>query len=218
MRSLFMCAALLAAPAANAALVTYDYVGAEYDYYADGVGVEDFDDRWLSASQNHVSGWITLDTDMLGGSINNVTYAGGYMDPVECGDDPETECPPTPLHSWSFFDGVTINGVPGENEFVLSSDIRFSTDGAGNIVSWDFFFDADPDALVLSSRRGDVRAEGACGGMEIDIACARSSVAGTWTRRDATPVPEPSAFALMAAVLGGLAFIRRKELKATLLG
>lgn len=197
--------------------MTHDYVDAEYDYLATGEGVENFDDRWLNASQNRVTGWITLDTDQLGGSINNVTYSGSYLDPAECEDAYGGPCPPTPLHSWSFADGGTTNGVPGGNQFFIDSIIRFSTDSSGNLVSWFLDFMGDPDALILSSARGDIRLEGRCTDLEGDYVCARSSQAGTWTRRDVTPVPEPSAFALMAAVLGGLAVVRRRELKAALL-
>lgn len=205
----------LIAPAANAALVTYDYVGAEYDYIATGEGVENFDDRWLNGSQNRVTGWITLDTDQLGGSIDNVTYSGSYLDPAECVEDPSW-CLPTPLHSWSFSDGGTTNGVPGGSEFFIDSIVQFATDGSGNLLSWFFDFMGDPDALIVSSTRGDIRLAGRCSDDEGGYVCASSSQAGTWTRRDVTPVPEPSAFGLMAAVLGALAVVRRRELKAAL--
>jgi hypothetical protein len=204
MRTIAIVLALLA-PAANAALVTYEYRGAEYNYIATEQPSEDdwyvFNNPWLNAEQNYVTGWITFDDAFFGGSISNVAYEGDWDEPLEC--ELDDSCDPTPVHSWSFFDGVTQNGSPGTGYFFNGGIIQFSTDASGNLVSWFLDFYGDPEAIIVSNH-GDVRLEGQCTDDESGYLCARSSRAGTWTK-----VPEPGALALLAIPLCGILLARR---------
>jgi hypothetical protein len=201
---------VLIVPAANAALVTYDYRGTDYTYIATEQPTETNDGRefgnpWFDRTQNYVTGWITIDTDFLpGGSLKNVSVDDYWNDPDACPDDNPGCATPSVLHAWSFFDGVFTNGHPaGENEFFNGGFVRFTTDNAGNFLSWNFNLIGDPEALIIRNG-GDIRLFLDCTDSEGDQKCANSSRSGTWTRRQ---VPEPGALVL---AMGGLLLAKRR--------
>jgi hypothetical protein len=109
------------------------------------------------------------------------------------------------VSGWIMID--TANGHPGgQNEFFNGGSVQFTTDHAGNFLSWNFGFIGDPEALDIASR-GDFRLYLGCTDVSGDQLCARSSSSGTWTMRK---VPESGSLAMALAGLAGVLLVRRK--------
>jgi len=212
MRNLFLGLICLSATAAQAALVTYEYRGADYDFIVD----RDFDptvtrNPWDDRTQDFISGYLTFDTDYLpGGSLSNASFsvsAPGFA--AGCGIP---GCSNTAIHDYEFFDGVFTHGVvAGNHEFLAFQDFSFTTDAYGNIAEWNLDLLGDPSELVISSRRGDARLLSTCGDGEDrrdHYVCVRSSGIGSWRKVDE---PGTLGLALGALVLVPLLWNRRRR-------
>jgi hypothetical protein len=199
MRSLLLC--LLAAPAANAALVTYEYQGSPYTtvvQHEDSDGY--WNNRWRNATQDFVTGSLTFDTDRL--NLRNASYEGEWFYPEDCED-----CV-SPLVAWQFFDGVTENSSASAGYFFLGGYIRFTTDAEGNFLTWGFKFFGDPESLSVANR-GDFRTDPMCPDDQTGYLCARSSEAGTWRK-----VPEPAAWMLLGIGLIAIRLLSVRPMRA----
>jgi len=208
MRTLLACLALIA-PVANAAIVKYEYTGAQYDYYADASSDPMFQfNPWAGVAQDYMTGWFLLDTDLLpGGSNANVTVSHTIDQFAEC-DEPDECIPLIPDHYFS--DGVyeQYPGVQFPSFEAVAMVFQFTTDANGDLAWWHILMSDDEvyDQWITSD--GDRRYFPPCGNpFIVNNVCVKSSQAGTWVQ---TPVPEPGAFALMgAAMLLGIARFRR---------
>jgi hypothetical protein len=205
-----MVAMLLAAPAAQAALVTYEYQGSEFDHIAtvelDPTLIEN---PWLERTQNSFSGFVTFDTDALPGAALANAVVSVYTN--EFNDCEAPGCVAGAVYDFGFHDGVFEHDIVNVDEWFFAWQlIEFAFDGDGNIASWHIELAGDP-ALMQISSQGAVRRSSPCGeGLtgEDWITCASSSQAGTWTR---TTVPEPSSLAIALAALAGCAMARRRR-------
>jgi len=195
MRALTFIALLAAAASANAAIVKYEYTGAEYDYVADPSDPTVGENPWVDRTQNHMSGFFLLDTSLVpGGDHRNGTF--------ELGADKECTEDCGPLLDYLFFDGLRTETLA---TWDVSALFRFTTDGHGELTAWDIVLLQDFEELWVTDR-GDGRNFPACGNWEpTESACVMNREAGTWRQ---VPVPEPSALGLAIAALAGAAFLR----------
>jgi len=193
---------ILIAPAANAYIVTYEYVGAEYDYVLDpATDPSAVGNPFLDRTQNRVTGRFYLDTDYLAdGDHRNETIT--YSIPLFTGCEIEG-CEPDLIPEWYFFDGVQEQsrwtGATAGQFF------RLTTDARGDITSWTILLLEEYEELFITDR-GDTRRLVQCGDWASgDNDCVRSHSAGTWRQ-----IPEPTAFGILAAGLFAAWRLRRR--------
>jgi len=199
MRFIALCLVFLAAPAANAAIVKYEYTGAEYDYVADPTDPSVGANPYLERTQNHISGFFLLDTDQLLGETNR---NGSFAFNVERDDC--QNCAQLP--DWQFFDGLFHERF---DAWSVGANFEFTTDAAGDIATWSIFlYDEYHDMWIADW--GDERYHPSCGNWEPDFStCVSSSKPGTWRQ---VPVPEPGALGMIA--FGVLAAFRLRRSRA----
>jgi hypothetical protein len=196
----------LFATASNAKIVTYEYVGAEYDYIVDpATDPTALSNPFLDATQKRVTGQFRLDTDYLAsGDHRNASI--DFFVPIHIGCEIEG-CKPDLIPEWNFFDGVNDmsrwTAAQGVQRFKLT------TDGQGDILSWSIFLLEDYEEFFITDH-GDTRRLFQCGDWESSRNdCVRSSVGGTWKQ-----VPEPGALGMIGAGLFAAFWLRRRRQRA----
>ena len=116
------------------------------------------------------------------------------------------------LVSYTFTDGVqTINDANSQDGFAfISSNIVVGTDATGHIQSWGIgIFNATLGQIDINNNQflvGDLVYSSA--GQRI----ASSGSPGTWTISSASPVPEPSAFALLGSGMLSIVGLARRRI------
>jgi hypothetical protein len=191
-------ALVLVAPAADAALVKYEYTGAEYDFVADPSDPSVGANPWVDRTQNFVSGSFLLDTDLIaGGDHSNGSFMISKENP-EC----SFECD-VPVIDWQFFDGYYAESWA---TWSVSAVFWFNTDANGDLSWWHIVLLDDFHELIVSSD-GDTRHYPICGNFEPkESPCVSASQAGTWVQ---VPVPEPAAWGILVAGLFAVFRLRR---------
>jgi hypothetical protein len=208
-RSVFVLAlaSSLVFSAANAKIVTYEYVGAQYDYIVDpATDPTASSNPFLGAAQQRVTGQFRLDTDYLAGN----DYRNASIDffiPLHIGCELEG-CKPDLIPQWNFFDGVNDmsrwTAAQGVQRF------KFMTDAQGDITSWSILLLEEYEEFFITDR-GDSRRLVECGDWSSGAnVCARSSMAGTWKQ-----VPEPGAFGLVGAGLLAAFWLKKRRRRAS---
>jgi hypothetical protein len=199
----FALASVLIAPAASSKIVTYEYVGAEYDYIVDpATDPTALSNPFLTAEQKRVTGQFRLNTDYLASKDHrNATI--DFFIPLHIGCELEG-CKPDLIPQWNFFDGVNDmsrwTAAQGVQRFKLT------TDAQGDITSWSILLLEEYEEFFITDR-GDKRRLVQCGDWaSSQNDCVRSSTAGNWKQ-----VPEPGALGLIGAGLFAAFWLRRSQ-------